>query len=427
MGYTIFRMAKCKAGGAKSCQLEHERDEETGRKYKASHINSELTKRNKIVVGGEDINEAVKRICKEHGIGKIRKNAVVTIDSFFAMSPEKTPHFTCYLHWNKKTGIDTKWLQSGDDERRLEMWESVKNDFENGNYKTAVVKEMNEFENFAMSCIEWSKETLGPVAEAVIHYDEDSPHIHIQNVPILEKEDGTHKLCARDVVGNRNKMSSIQTDLHERVGQFFGLERGQIKDPENARAHMTTVQLETQKAKQELRDFKERIGDLKAQKNEIEAKASLLSKKENSLSEQKEEVNRVASKSQELLEELNAFDWEELLRTVEKEIEDSVREGYFAKAEGAELNDAINSQVSKSMKNIESRFKGAPELFERIHKVVQDLWQKVKNIFSPSSQKAVSEQMRASKGNIIADDGIWTEEEAKAFEIDLKSEEIIEK
>lgn len=72
--------------------------------------------------------------------------------------------------------------------------------------------------------LEWLEERHGKenVLSAVIHRDEATPHMTVMTIPL----DDRGRLNARALVGDRGKLSAMQTDFAERVGQPHGLERG---------------------------------------------------------------------------------------------------------------------------------------------------------------------------------------------------------
>lgn len=72
--------------------------------------------------------------------------------------------------------------------------------------------------------LDWLEERHGKenVLSAVIHRDEATPHMTVMTIPL----DDRGKLNARALVGDRGKLSAMQTDFAERVGKPHGLERG---------------------------------------------------------------------------------------------------------------------------------------------------------------------------------------------------------
>lgn len=72
--------------------------------------------------------------------------------------------------------------------------------------------------------LDWLGERHGKenVLSAVIHRDEATPHMTVMTIPL----DDRGRLNARALVGDRGKLSAMQTDFAEQVGQPHGLERG---------------------------------------------------------------------------------------------------------------------------------------------------------------------------------------------------------
>lgn len=82
----------------------------------------------------------------------------------------------------------------------------------------------NEQDAYFRRALDWLEERHGKenVLSAVIHRDEATPHMTVMTIPL----DDQGKLNARALVGNRTKLSAMQTDFAEQVGQAHGLERG---------------------------------------------------------------------------------------------------------------------------------------------------------------------------------------------------------
>ena len=77
--------------------------------------------------------------------------------------------------------------------------------------------------SYVNDCDTWAKKTFGEENVFFIahHFDETTPHTSLFLTP---KIDG--KLNCRAMLGNRNKMSALQTDFYEQVGKKYELERG---------------------------------------------------------------------------------------------------------------------------------------------------------------------------------------------------------
>ena len=76
------------------------------------------------------------------------------------------------------------------------------------------------------------------IISAVVHMDETTPHLHLNLIPI-----SNGRLCAKDLFCPKN-LRELQTELHERVGKKFGLERGKI----NSQAeHLSSAEFKAKK------------------------------------------------------------------------------------------------------------------------------------------------------------------------------------
>jgi len=74
------------------------------------------------------------------------------------------------------------------------------------------------------AALNWLKAAHGPanMVSASIHLDEKTPHLVVYVVPLTA--DG--RLAAKNFVGGPQKLSRMQTDFHQLVGDKFGLVRG---------------------------------------------------------------------------------------------------------------------------------------------------------------------------------------------------------
>lgn len=194
MAYQIFRVAKVKRQGVGGCQQEHNRTEKDAGRFPDSEIDYTRTKDNIYLMESKDYWGDIKKTLKRYGIEKWRKDAVVMNDAIYTASPEAMANMS-----------------------------------------------RDEMLQYFMDCAEWHQEHFGPVINAVIHYDETTPHLHIDSIPLVQKEDGTWKLSAKDQYGNRAKLASLQTDLNEKVSKYYGLERGETRNPNEQRKHKTKL------------------------------------------------------------------------------------------------------------------------------------------------------------------------------------------
>ena len=96
-----------------------------------------------------------------------------------------------------------------------------------------------ENDRFFQDCLKFHNEHFGHIISAVVHYDETTPHLHIISVPLTK--DG--RLSARDVIGNKAKMSKTQDQFFEQVGKSYGLERGIHIDGQEKKQHLSLIHI----------------------------------------------------------------------------------------------------------------------------------------------------------------------------------------
>lgn len=112
-----------------------------------------------------------------------------------------------------------------------------------------------ENDKFFQDCLKFHNEHFGHIISAVIHYDETTPHLHVVSVPLTK--DG--RLSARDVIGNKSKMSKTQDSFFEQVGRGYGLERGRYMDGQEKKQHISAQEHELREIKQEIAREKEHL------------------------------------------------------------------------------------------------------------------------------------------------------------------------
>lgn len=112
-----------------------------------------------------------------------------------------------------------------------------------------------ENDKFFQDCLKFHNEHFGHIISAVIHYDETTPHLHVVSVPLTT--DG--RLSARDVIGNKSKMSKTQDSFFEQVGRGYGLERGIHMDGQEKKQHISAQEHELREIKQEIAREKEHL------------------------------------------------------------------------------------------------------------------------------------------------------------------------
>ena len=132
-------------------------------------------------------------------------------------------------------------------------------------------KGRNNAENdmFFEDCLKFHQKRFGHIISAVIHYDETTPHLHILSVPLTQ--DG--RLSAREIVGNRAKMSQMQTAFYEQVGRDYGLARGIHMDGQEKKRHITAQERRLQQIKEEKAKELDELGAIKHSKDHARERA----------------------------------------------------------------------------------------------------------------------------------------------------------
>lgn len=110
-------------------------------------------------------------------------------------------------------------------------------------------------DNFFKDCLQFHENHFGHIISAVIHYDETTPHLHVISVPLTKD----NRLSARDVIGNKAKMSKTQDAFFEQVGRGYGLERGVHMDGQEKKQHISAQEHELREIKQKIAREQEKL------------------------------------------------------------------------------------------------------------------------------------------------------------------------
>lgn len=110
-------------------------------------------------------------------------------------------------------------------------------------------------DDFFKDCLQFHQEHFGHIISAVVHYDETTPHLHVISVPLTK--DG--RLSARDVIGNKAKMSKTQDAFFEQVGRGYGLERGIHIDGQEKKEHISAQEHELREIRQQIAKKQEQL------------------------------------------------------------------------------------------------------------------------------------------------------------------------
>lgn len=126
-----------------------------------------------------------------------------------------------------------------------------------------------ENDKFFQDCLKFHNEHFGHIISAVVHYDETTPHLHIVSVPLTK--DG--RLSARDVIGNKAKMSKTQDQFFEQVGRGYGLERGIHMDGQEKKEHISAQEHELREIRRQIARGQEELGAIEHSKKSARTRA----------------------------------------------------------------------------------------------------------------------------------------------------------
>ena len=196
--YCIMRTEKRKRNALCGIQKEVNRSrsdhEEKGIDFDGSQIDWTKTDNNIYVLKNENWNRAITERLEAEGV-KERKNSVVLIDTVFTASP---------IFFETHT--------------------------------------QEEAADYFKDCLKFYINTFCQgdktrIINCVIHVDETTSHMHIQSIPLYEDIKGMH-LSAKSIMGNRAAFSNRQTEFFLECGLSRGMERGEICEGAEPRAHV---------------------------------------------------------------------------------------------------------------------------------------------------------------------------------------------
>ena len=141
-------------------------------------------------------------------------------------------------------------------------------------------------DDFFKDCLQFHQEHFGHIISAVIHYDETTPHLHVISVPLTKD----NRLSARDVIGNKAKMSKTQDAFFEQVGRGYGLERGIHIDGQEKKQHISAQEHELHEIKQQIAREQEKLEAIEHSEETARTRAQEFKQKAAELQERLEQV-----------------------------------------------------------------------------------------------------------------------------------------
>lgn len=145
-----------------------------------------------------------------------------------------------------------------------------------------------ENDKFFQDCLKFHNEHFGHIISAVVHYDETTPHLHVISVPLTK--DG--RLSARNVIGNKTKMSKTQDQFFEQVGRSYGLERGIHMDGQEKKEHISAQEHELREIKQQITREQEKLEAIEHSEETARTRAQEFKQKAAELQKQVEQLQK---------------------------------------------------------------------------------------------------------------------------------------
>lgn len=221
MGCGIFRIEKRKAGDVGGIEAENNRTEKIN--LPKSSIDWSRTKDNERVIFSPDFEKSIEDELQRHGIDKIRTNAVVALDAIYTASP--------------------------------------------GFFKEA---DRGTQDKYFRDCIDFHDRHFGHIINAVIHRDEETPHLHVVSVPIIDRGGAGCALCAKELLGGKADFHMMQDAFFAEVSSGYGLERGEIREDGARREHLDTLDYKKMQREIEIERQEEIIEIKRAEISEAE-------------------------------------------------------------------------------------------------------------------------------------------------------------
>lgn len=185
-------------------------------------------------------------------------------------------------------------------------------------------KTNEENDKFFRDCLQFHENHFGHIISAVIHYDETTPHLHIISVPLTPD----NRLSARDVIGNKAKMSKTQDSFFEQVGRSYGLERGIHMDGQEKRQHISAQEHELREIRQKIARGKEELEAIEHSKETARTRAQTARQTATELQKEVEQLQEERNKQHNSLKMLSASktDRQKELRGINNAIRQKQRE-----------------------------------------------------------------------------------------------------
>jgi hypothetical protein len=201
-------------------------------------------------------------------------------------------------------------------------------------------KTNEENDTFFRDCLKFHERHFGHIISAVIHYDETTPHLHVISVPLTQ--DG--RLSARDVIGNKAKMSKTQDQFFEQVGRGYGLERGIHMDGQEKKTHISAQEHELREIRQKIARGQEELEAIEHSEESARIRAQEFKQKAAELQKQIEQLQEERNSQHKSLLKLTEAKYK-----AQKEVK---RLNYTIKDKQTEF-DTITADIKQASENLE--------------------------------------------------------------------------
>ena len=197
-----------------------------------------------------------------------------------------------------------------------------------------------ENDKFFQDCLKFHESHFGHIISAVVHYDETTPHLHVISVPLTKD----NRLSARDVIGNKSRMSKTQDAFFEQVGRGYGLERGIHMDGQEKKEHISAQEHELREIKRQITKGQEELEAIEHVEESARIRAQEFKQKAAELQKQIEQLQEERSKQYKSLLKLTEAKYK-----AQKEVK---RLNYTIKDKQTEF-DAITADIKQASENLE--------------------------------------------------------------------------
>lgn len=267
--YCIMNVDKQKRPAIHGLQLEANRQQGDGREFDASDIDSSRTGDNIFLRQCDSWNAEITRQIKSAGV-KERKDSIVGITGVYTASAE----------WFD-THPKSEWMA------------------------------------YFRNCLDYHDKTYGHCINAVVHLDEDVPHMQCISVPLINDETGWH-LSAKKIMGNRLDYQKRQDQFFEQVGEHYGMDRGIRRDAAEVKRHTTKREWQLATQEVDLQQIREQTATAERQLAEV---SKQLTETERRLESKKYAIEKMAAEVKKHLEKPKKVT---LLQRKEQSVADSV-------------------------------------------------------------------------------------------------------